>query len=381
MDLQEAKSPLRKRNRLFLWLKNTLAATEAKIAFKTGLSASISLFIGLSFAQTFERPDTLVSGLWCVMASIVVMQAHLGGTYKAAWIRFLGVLIGSIAGAFLIELIGASPVSLGISVFFTIVLCSIINIKDGFRIAGLSTAVIIIMGGIHPLINPWVFSFYRFIDSCIGILVALIVARIIWPEKAIENIRQNISKTLNLLNKYFRLSVELEPKAQGYQTLSNSIFEEIMELLEENREYSEEARIELFSNVSLREHWTLITDQSEIIFESVNHLKNVHKETISKILDDPLAFQLSDVIEKIDLSFQSLEKMIQSNVPAIDLAALKKALKQLTNELLRFRATRTTRKFNMEDVESFYVYFYNLKSIAEALMKMELQINKLSEIG
>lgn len=379
MNNQEAKVSLRKRNRFFTGLKKITAATEAKIAFKTGLAASISLIIGVSYTQILERPDTLVSGLWCVMASIVVMQAHLGGTYRAAWIRFLGVLIGSTAGAFLINLIGPGPISLGISVFLTIVLCALLNIKDSFRIAGLSTAVIIIMGGLHPLTNPWLFSFYRFLDSCIGILIAVIIARLIWPEKAIENIRQNIAKTLNLLSRYFRIAAELEADNKGHEELSSSLFAEIIGFLEENHNYSKEAEIELFDNISLREHWMLVTDQLEIIFESVDSLKNVHKEILTKILDDSLAHQLTKVVEEIELSFQSLEKMIKSENLSKTLVNLEDSLKLLNNELLRFRATRITRKFNLEDVESFFVFFFSLRSIGEALIKMESQINKLLE--
>lgn len=381
MDEQQVKPLIRKRSRFLSWIKKILSATEAKIACKTGVAASISLIIGLSYSHVFDRPDTLVSGLWCVMASIVVMQAHLGGTYKAAWIRFLGVVIGSTAGAILIDFMGTGPVSLGISVFLTIVLCALLNIKDSFRIAGLSTAIIIIMGGRQPAINPWLFSFYRFLDSCVGILVAVLVARLLWPEKAIENIRKNISKTLNLLSKYFRLSVHLEPESQRHEEISSSLSEEILTLLEENRDYSGEAKIELFDNVSLREHWYLITDQSEIIFESVNNLKHLPKEMLSKILDDGLANQLTDVIDKIEITFQSLEKIVASETAIADPTGLDESIKKLNEELLRFRATRTTRKFNLEDVETYFVFFYGLRSIAEALIKMERQIKELSKMS
>lgn len=380
MNEQEIQHPLGKRRRVKHWIKNILAWTEAKIAFKTGLAASISLVVGLSYSHIFDRPDTLVSGLWCVMASIVVMQAHLGGTYKAGWVRFLGVLVGSVAGALLINLIGHGPISLGISVFCTIIICSLLNIKDSFRIAGLSTAVIIIMGGVKPTINPWIFSFYRFLDSCIGIIVAVIIARLLWPEKAIENIRKNMSKALNLLSKYFRISVELDTEIQGHTSASFRLLGEIITLLDENSDYMKEAEIELFDNAVLREHWELLTNQIETIFESVDNLKNVHKETISKILDDSLANQLSAFIDKTDIAFQSLEKMISSSIPISNLTGLNEAIQNLNAELLRFRGTRTTRKFNMEDVESFFVFFYSLRSIAEALIKMEKQIKKLSEI-
>jgi hypothetical protein len=378
MNGQEIKQPIRKRSRLLGLIKSFLLATEAKIAFKTGLAASISLIIGLAYTKFLNRPDTLVSGLWCVMASIVVMQAHLGGTYKAAWIRFLGVLIGSIAGAIFIDMIGPGPITLGISVFLTIVFCALLNIKDSFRIAALSTAVIVIMGGLkNNDVDHWVFGFYRFLDSFIGIMVALIIARLLWPEKAIENLQKNIGKTLSLLNKYFRLAVDLEPETQRHTDLSFNLFGEIVFLLEENRDYIKESVVELFDEPLLQEHWMLITEQVETAFEAVDSLKHVHKETLSKIIDDSLSIELNAFIDKIDLSFQSLEQIILSQTKDFLVSELNYSIASLNAELLRFRGTRTTRKFNLEDVESYFVFFYSLRSIAEALVKMESQIDLL----
>lgn len=371
------EQPISLRHRVASWFKQLFAATEAKIAFKTGLAACLSLVVGLSYSHVFDRPDLFVSGLWCVMTAIVVMQAHLGGTYRAAWIRFLGVLIGSIAGAIFIRLVGSGPISLGVSIFLTIVLCALLNIKESFRIAALSTAIIIITGERHPIVDPWLFGFYRFLDSCIGILIAVIISHLVWPEKAIEDIQSNISKTLSLLSKYFRLAVNLEVKSPTHRQITSSLFDEIYGLLEENQDYTKEAAIELFHNVPLKEHWTLISDQLERIFESVDLLENVPKETLSKIFDDGLAAQLTTVIEETDQAFQSLEKQLETEEVSSDLSPLELSLKNLSEELLRFRATRATRKFNMEDVESFFVFFYNLRNIGEALIKMESLIKKI----
>ncbi len=71
-----------------------------KIAVRTGVSASIGLLLGSQFSRLTERPDNLSNGLWCVVSAIVVLQAQIGGTYKAAWNRFFGVTIGALIGAF-----------------------------------------------------------------------------------------------------------------------------------------------------------------------------------------------------------------------------------------------------------------------------------------
>lgn len=361
-------------------IRKMLIATEAKLALKMGLAASISLMLGLSFGHLFDRPDTLVSGLWCVMASIVVVQVYLGATYKAAWARFLGVLIGSIAGGALVNLIGADAFSLGVSVFLTIIICSLLGIKDSFRIAGMSTAVIIVMGGLHPLINPWLFSFYRFIDSCIGILSGVFVARFVFPQRAIENIQSNVSKTMNLIGKLYLLASDVEQPSSATTSATNDLFRQIEDLLLENRMNKKEADVELYDNASARGNWALIIDEVETIVEAVSALNAVHKETLSKIFDDPLAASVADLIEKTEKGILSVEKTLKNEPSEPASEALFQSVHHMNEELERFRATRTTRKFNLEDVENYFVYFYSLKTIGEAIIKMEKMVRSSGEL-
>jgi hypothetical protein len=66
-----------------------------------------------------------------------------------------------------------------------------------------------------------------------------------------------------------------------------------------------------------------------------------------------------------------MEKMISLESPISPLNGLEDAIENLNTDLLRFRNTRTTRKFNLEDVESFFVFFYSLRTVAESVKKME----------
>lgn len=352
-----------------MWLANT----EIKIALKTGIAASLSLIVGLAFAKAFQRPDSIVSGLWSVLASIVVMQAYLGGTYRAAWVRFLGVLVGSIAGAIFITYVGHDALSLGLSVFSTILICALLNIKESFRIASLSTAVIVVLAGLKPDVTPWVFSLYRFIDSCIGILVAVFVAHVIWPERAVENLRNNIARILALLSKYYRLAVNFEGENEADLPSAEALHVEIASLLEDNHIYREEAKLELLNKEFKETDLNLVTNQLEEIFGLTASLRSVNKESLAKIFDDSLAKAINDVIDKTDLTFQRLEKEFSLEKPSENAPELENALLTLDKELLRFRDTRTTRKFNLQDVESFYVFFHDLRSIGESVKKIICQ--------
>lgn len=367
MDDIEIKKSSPKRSKLKEWLSNI----EFKVSLKTSLAASLSFVLGLAFAKGFNRPDSIISGLWSVMAAIVVMQAYLGGTYRAAWVRFLGVIVGSIAGAVFLIYVGHDALSLGLSIFSTMILCSMLGLKESFRIASLSTAVIVVSAGYKPDISPWLFSLYRFADSCIGIASAIIVAQFIWPEKAVENLRLNIAKVLGLISKYYRLSVDLENHSRQETPSADALYEEIEDLLEDNYKYSEEAKLELQNKEVNGMDMHLIANQLDEIFSTISSLRSVNKESLAKIFDDSLAKAIHNVIEKTDQSFQRLEKKVSLESYDSNDLGLEQALDELNRELLRFRETRTTRKFNLQDVESFYVFFHGLRAVGESVEKIE----------
>jgi len=362
-----------KRSKLLAWL----SYLEIKTAAKTGIAASLSLVLGIAFTKIVQRPDALISGLWSVLASIVVMQSHIEGTYKAAFINFLGIAIGSIAGAIFLDFLGSDVLGLGLSVFFTILICALLNIKESFRIASLSTAVIIVLAGLNPSVNPWIYSIFRFLDSCIGLIVAIFVAHIFWPEKAIENLRINVLKTLTLLSKYYRLSTLLDKESESHIQTTEIVSNEIEDLLYENRLFRDDAKIEFLEKEAQRDQWILLSHQLEIVYENITALKNVQKEGLDKIFDDNLAAHVNEMIDKTDLGFQSLKSQISDEKAPISSQNIDHMIDALNQDLIRFRATRTTRKFSLSEVESFFVFFYNLRSIAESIKKMEFYIHHL----
>lgn len=354
----------------------SIESIEWRIAVKTGIAASISLFLGLGFSQLLQRPDTLVSGLWCVMASIVVLQAHLGGTYKAAWIRFLGVLVGSIMGGFFTVQFGSGALSLGLSICGTILLCSLIGIKDSVRIASLSVAVVMILWGIRPSISPWTFALFRFLDSCLGILVAVVVAHVFWPEKAATNLQKNITKSLLSMSKLYRLATDLDESDKSIYA-SQELELEIDDLMQKNQDFHEVSKLELLTRFDNPEELAILVSQLDSIFKSIVALKNVPKVTLAKVFDDALGNQVTDVVDKSDLAFQLLAKSVENEQASVNFDDLQLSLDKLNEEQIRFRATRATRKFNLEDVESFFVFFYNLRSIGDSLIKMHQNLQTL----
>lgn len=344
---------------------------EWRIAAKAGVAASLSLFFGVGFSKLMNRPDNLLSGAWCVLSTFIVLQGHLGGTYRAAGIRGFGVLIGSIMGGFFSAAFGSGVFMLGISIFLTVVICSMMSLKESIRIACLSLSVVMILWGLRPEISPWKFALFRFLDSILGISIAVVVAHALWPTEAAQKVRFHIAKTLAALSRLFRLVIGTQESPQIREKLYRRHIREINTLLREDQQFLSASKLELLTKTSNMEEWSSLIDQLENLYESITVLKDFQQAELHKMFDEKLNAKLSHLTESTLLAFQELSRLIEIGASTEHLDDLKDAVKALDKELERFRSSRKTREYQFRDVENYFVYFYNIHSIVDELLRME----------
>lgn len=346
-----------------------VANVEGKTAVRTGMSAAFGWIIGSHLSLLSNRPDRLLSGMWCVLTAIIVLQAHIGSTYRAAWNRFLGVLIGSLTGGFFTTYFGSSPLTLGVGIFFTVTLCSLFKVQESYRIASASVAVVTILSSLTPEISPWIFSFYRFLDSIIGIIIAMTVAHVIWPREAMDKMRSQLASIVRELDTFFAAAIDLTAKNRPIPSRAH----EINELIQKGGSLLDESKPELFSKIERIENWTMILEDCQRLTESFSALDAVFKENTRKIMDAPLLSCIENKIELVHKAFSSLQNffLLKSDEGMPD---IEKGLDELKTEFARFRTTHSTRGYSLEDVENFFVFCYTLKEVLEILQSLKKNI-------
>jgi uncharacterized membrane protein YgaE (UPF0421/DUF939 family) len=354
------------------------SSIEGKVAVKTSLAAAISLFLGSLISHLMERSDVFISGLWTVQAAIVVQQAHLGSTYRTAWMRFLGAVIGCFFGGLMATLLGSTPLSLAIAIFSTIVLCSLVSIKDSIRIACLSVAIVMVLQGLHPATSPWVFSFYRFLDSCVGIAIAIVIAHTLWPARVDAKIGQSLSSTLQNLSRLFNIASTLSELTSDQIKDFRSTASETHELFWKNQQILEDSRLELLTKHTGLENWKLLFSRLEEIYESIFSLSKVYRRNLSIMIDPGIEEQFRKITTESDRTLLQYALVLQGAGTMPDLTELKATVKTLDVELLRYRETKATRAYHLTDVEGFFVFFYTLKAIAEELDRCYQDIASLT---
>jgi hypothetical protein len=120
-----------------------------------------------------------------------VMQINLGAAVKQSWIRFAATAVGAAVSIPFMAVPGQKLLVFGVAVFVTIVLCTILHLEDGIRLAAVTIAIIMLVPNTG---RPWVPALNRFLEVSFGILVALAVAEFVLPSTAMESLRHALAE-------------------------------------------------------------------------------------------------------------------------------------------------------------------------------------------
>ncbi len=360
--------------RVMKWFRSLLYRLDVPLAIRVGITACAAFLTQEAITFYFPRPDQFIGALWCVLSAIIVSQANLGKTLKAGQDRFLGGLIGCFLGSLFTVLYGATVVTLGVSVALTVMICAFLNLQDAIRIASLSVAVVMLSWANHTEFSPWAFGFFRFLDSVIGIVVAVLVSHLILPTQAEDAIKTNVSDAILKIKELFHSVVHFEFNKDTAAKLSSDI---INSLLDTHKAW-DEAKLELFTQSRNVDSWTLVIHQAERLHEMVLSLASVYDSATKQLLDESLEKQTVRVAQRTEEAMERLAFQAKTGSRYSIADSLNKDLDLLNDELQRFRTTRVTRNFELISVQNFFVLFYTLRAIVEELQKLEttlLQIN------
>lgn len=161
---------------------------------KQSLRLGISVLITCAIAQHFDRIDFV---WYPLLAVIFVVDDQDENTLKAARGRILGTISGGFV-VFLVHTLLSGWIGILVSLMITVPLLR----RLGWT-SGLSTAVVITVMflGIHDytLLN-WNYIFNRSIDTLVGICVALVISRLLWPKDRLKRMEELHQQLMNFIS-------------------------------------------------------------------------------------------------------------------------------------------------------------------------------------
>jgi uncharacterized membrane protein YgaE (UPF0421/DUF939 family) len=148
--------------------------TEYLPIFKEPVVIAFTAVLCLCLAQWLRLPQ----GYWAVMSSIIVMQSNVQETISASFNRLIGTAIGAVIGGIFLDLYGVHVWVFGIAVMIVVLICLFLKLKQSYRLAGVTVAIILLVNHIE---SPWMTAFHRFLEVSLGVVVALLISLLMNP--------------------------------------------------------------------------------------------------------------------------------------------------------------------------------------------------------
>src|SRR5579863_10553144 len=158
---------------------------------KTALAAALCWWLALRFGMH--------DGYWGAISAIIVLQSNFGATITASRDRILGTLIGAAFG-FGFSLFGVLPWNFILAVLSAVILCGLLGLRNSSRLAGVTISIVMLVqkGGSH-----WILALHRVEEVFLGILVAIAVSTLVFPDRARLRLRDGLAREFLVLNAFF----------------------------------------------------------------------------------------------------------------------------------------------------------------------------------
>ena len=190
-------------------------------AIKASIAAGIAYLVGLCLGRVLDIEQMY---LWMVITVLVVMstQPNLGGALDKALMRFLGTIIGALVAITLTVILPKNLLILGMLPF--VVFCVYIaGASSRYSYAGTLSGItlIIIILNKNPSLQV---AILRATEISLGITIALVVNRFIYPIRAETRLKQSYAKAVLQIRDFF--DILFVERNDNHRKLRESLFHE-----------------------------------------------------------------------------------------------------------------------------------------------------------
>jgi uncharacterized membrane protein YccC len=256
-------------------------------ATKTALAAALCWWLAMRFG--------LHDGYWGAISAIIVLQSNFGSTIGASRDRLLGTLIGAAFG-FSFSLFGTLPWNYLLAVLAAVTVCGLLGFRSSSRLAGVTITIVMLVGqgGSH-----WTVALDRVSEVILGILVALAVSTLVFPDRARLRLRDGLAQEFLVLGAFF------EAILQGFRGKPAENLaaarEDALAVLRSNNQLLEAARNEPSGGPGWREGLGMLAQFGRSIYDALVALEFAVQDTHQ----DVYAQQLEPALGRLALDIHS----------------------------------------------------------------------------
>jgi uncharacterized membrane protein YccC len=347
------------------------AATRGGLrqAGRTTVAAVATLFLVTALG--------LPQGYWAVITTVIVMQANLGGSIRAAWARLAGTAIGAASGALAASLGGPAWVALALAVFVTLAVCTgIARLRDSSRVAGI-TAVIVILAG-HPGTSPFAVGLDRFFEIAIGIVTALAVSAAVLPSRASQAQALGLAKIFEDVAVFFATVVEGRLREDYPERQVFALKDRILRTLARCRELGREAGAEGRDTEGAARRAMLLF-RGERLFEHVLGMDHVASESRGHGLHRHLPDELAGLERTAAEVLTGLGVHLRAAGPLPELGSMEAAVARAREKLAAMRRDRAPAAYDLSEVMHFFSFVHGMLACAADAAEIVRRLGAMEE--
>jgi uncharacterized membrane protein YgaE (UPF0421/DUF939 family) len=325
-----------------------------KQAVKTGVAALLCLYI--------TKYLGLTQGYWAAVSSIIVLQSHMGATIKASLGRFVATAIGAVIGAIFVAFAGNNYVTVAVAITLSILCCASPRLRDGYRLAG-STVVSVMFS--TKFQSPWANSLERFVEVSLGIIVALIISRILWPSRARLHLRNEIQNTFADIYELFKGVIERlrNSAAPAIDELSSKVRQAGRRIHELRQQAIFEPDDVQFSNESI----AAVIVHLRLVRQAVDALELATRESKHETFQRTEEPELERLLSEVTNVFEQVATRLWLLDNTFDSHALTEARESFDKRLANITLADCTNNNPIADVLRFHSFLLSLRTLASEL--------------
>jgi len=322
-------------------------------AAKTALAAALCWWL----VKLFGWRD----GYWGSISAIIVLQSNVGATVTASRDRILGTLIGAVLG-FSFSLFWVLPWNYILAVLAAMIVCGALGLRNSSRLAGVTVTIVMLVEKTGP---RWTLALGRVGEVMLGIVVALAVTVLVFPDRARLRLRDGLAQEFLLLGSFF------EAILKGFRGTPagnlRSSREDSLAMLRGNSQLLDAARNEPSGGPGWREGLNMLSQSGRSLFDALVALefsvKDSHQDAYAQQLEPELGKLAVDVLSGFHYVASRIhEWRFDIEPPHIDLEG---DIKQLETRMDQVRHTGI--EFSQAEILRAYAVQLHLKQIARLL--------------
>ncbi len=339
-----------------------------KQGIKTGLAGTITYAIYAGF--------NLPQGYWAVFAALVVTQANLGASWKAALYRTIGSTCGALAAALLMPMLGDGLVAVGAVLFLLATLFGYLtSLHPAFTAAGFTAALILVFGGQG---EPWHMAWLRVLYTMLGAVVAFGVGALIWPVHARVGLRYKLASILDGAGALYRAVTAAALQGVDNEQQVRELDRQLHDLRRGITQQLDEARSELAFSRFNEGAFQSFVDEADQVRRRLTAMAEDSSLYVRAQLQPDLIPSLPALVEQTAQTFSFLAEAVRTPGVALNSTDLDTAIAALDADLAKLREQRATAPFALERMLPFWALVFNLREVAQGLKQLALTLPDLA---